>query len=121
MRSRAPWGPSTRTSSSTTPECCTRSSSRSEENTAEHKSRRYLLSFPTRLTSDLLSRDYDFDASARNRRARDDLAAEIESGRGRCTPVAVDLTKPYAVARTLGPLDADVLVNIAGVLHKKPF
>jgi len=68
-----------------------------------------------------LARDYDVVATARDRGALDDLAAQIQSAGGRCTPLALDLREPGAIARTLVALDADVLVNNAGVLHKKPF
>jgi short-subunit dehydrogenase len=68
-----------------------------------------------------LAREYDVVATARDRRALDDLAAEIGREGGRCTPLAVDLTDPDAVARELGAVEADVIVNNAGVMHKKPF
>lgn len=68
-----------------------------------------------------LARDYDIVATARDRHALQDLAAEIAAGGGRCTPVAADLTRGDDVVRALGGVDAEVLVNNAGVMHKKPF
>jgi short-subunit dehydrogenase len=68
-----------------------------------------------------LSRDYHVVATARNRGALDALAAEIAGTGGTCTPLAVDLRDGSAVAAALGSLQADVLVNNAGVMTKKPF
>ncbi len=68
-----------------------------------------------------LSRDYHVVATARSRGALDALAAEIAGEGGTCTPLAVDLRDESAVAAALGSLQADVLVNNAGVVTKKPF
>jgi NADP-dependent 3-hydroxy acid dehydrogenase YdfG len=68
-----------------------------------------------------LARDYHVVGTARSVQALDALAAAIASEGGTCTPVAVDLRDGPAVARALGSLDADVIVNNAGVMTKKPF
>ena len=67
-----------------------------------------------------LARDYDIVATARDEGALETLAGGIDADGGRCTPVAVDLTHPDSIAASLGGLDADVLVNNAGVWYKKP-
>jgi 3-hydroxy acid dehydrogenase / malonic semialdehyde reductase len=68
-----------------------------------------------------LSRDYHVVATARSRAALDALASEIAAGGGTCTPLAVDLRDGSGVAAALGSFEADVLVNNAGVMTKKPF
>lgn len=60
-------------------------------------------------------------AVARSRDALDALAKEIGARGGACTPIACDVGDPAAVARALGGVDADVLVNNAGVGVLKPF
>jgi 3-oxoacyl-[acyl-carrier protein] reductase len=67
-----------------------------------------------------LAREYHVVAVARSRRALDDLAAEIRGSGGSCDPLVVDLTDGAGVAASFGQLDADVLVNNAGVMTKKP-
>jgi NADP-dependent 3-hydroxy acid dehydrogenase YdfG len=68
-----------------------------------------------------LSRDYHIVALARSRGALDALAAEIAAQGGTCMPLALDLRDGRAVAAALGAVEADVLVNNAGVMTKKPF
>jgi short-subunit dehydrogenase len=68
-----------------------------------------------------LASDYDVVATARDKTALARLTTEIVAAGGRCTPLAVDLTRPDDVARAFDDLEADVLVNNAGVMHKKPF
>jgi short-subunit dehydrogenase len=68
-----------------------------------------------------LARDYHVVAAARNREALDRLAAEIAASGGSCSPLVVDLATLADVAAAFGGLEADVLVNNAGVMHKKPF
>ncbi|MEP7343895.1 MAG: SDR family NAD(P)-dependent oxidoreductase [Gemmatimonadaceae bacterium] len=48
------------------------------------------------------------------------LAAEITALGGRCRTIPLDLRQGNAIASALGALDVDVLVNNAGVMHKKP-
>lgn len=68
-----------------------------------------------------LAADHHVVAVARSRRELEDLAAEIRAGGGECTPVSADVTDGPAVERALGGIEADVLVNNAGVGHLKPF
>jgi NADP-dependent 3-hydroxy acid dehydrogenase YdfG len=68
-----------------------------------------------------MSRDYHIVATARSRGALDALAAEIAAQGGTCTPLALDLRDGPAVATALGALEAEVLVNNAGVMTKKSF
>ena len=59
-------------------------------------------------------------AVARTASALKALATEIEREGGRCTPLPLDLTDAETVARALGPIEASVLVNNAGVGVMKP-
>jgi short-subunit dehydrogenase len=68
-----------------------------------------------------LSRQYDIVAIARHRAALEAVAAEIRAAGSSCTPLTVDLRDGRAVAAALGSVRADVLVNNAGVITKKPF
>lgn len=67
-----------------------------------------------------LAARYDIVAAARSRTELATLADEIAAAGGRCTPVVVDLTDPGAIAAAFGGLDADVLVNNAGVGVLRP-
>lgn len=67
-----------------------------------------------------LARDYHIIALARSRNDLDSLRVEITSGGGTIRIVAVDLRDPPAVARALAGTSCDVLINNAGVLHRKP-
>jgi NADP-dependent 3-hydroxy acid dehydrogenase YdfG len=68
-----------------------------------------------------LASHYEIVALARSDDLLESLAQEIESRGGMCRPRVADLTDPDAVARALGGIDADVLVNNAGVGRIKPF
>lgn len=68
-----------------------------------------------------LAGDFEVVAAARSEDELESLAQEIESLGGRCRPRAVDLTDPTAIHRALGDVDAQVLVNNAGVGMLKPF
>lgn len=59
-------------------------------------------------------------ATARSETLLKSLATEIVAAGGRCRAIAVDLTDPKAIGAELGGLSVDVLVNNAGVMHKKP-
>lgn len=74
-----------------------------------------------RATALRLSREYDIVAVARSRDELDSLAREIEAHGGSCRPIPVDITDPKAVAAALSGIDAQVLVNNAGVGVMKPF
>ncbi|MHB1863285.1 MAG: SDR family oxidoreductase [Gemmatimonadaceae bacterium] len=67
-----------------------------------------------------LAADYHIVAAARSTAQLDALAAEIAAHGGTCTPVGLDIADPDAVARALGGMAADVLVNNAGIGILKP-
>jgi NADP-dependent 3-hydroxy acid dehydrogenase YdfG len=67
-----------------------------------------------------LARDFEILALARTKPALDELAEEISRGGGRCTAAVVDVADADAVARALRGVDAEVLVNNAGVGPIKP-
>lgn len=68
-----------------------------------------------------LAADYEIVAVARTDDALESLAQEIESLGGSCRPRVVDVTDPDAVTAALAGVNADVLVNNAGVGTVKPF
>lgn len=68
-----------------------------------------------------LAADYEIVAVARSEDELESLAQEIEARGGRCRPRSVDITNPEAVAAALSGIDAQVLVNNAGVGMIKPF
>jgi NADP-dependent 3-hydroxy acid dehydrogenase YdfG len=68
-----------------------------------------------------LAADYEIVAAARTKPALDTLAREIADRGGRCRPIVVDITDGAAVERAFAGIDADVLVNNAGVGTLKPF
>lgn len=74
-----------------------------------------------RATALRLAADYDIVAVARSDEALESLAQEIEADGGSCNPRTVDITNPAAVTAALSDLDAQVLVNNAGVGITKPF
>lgn len=67
-----------------------------------------------------LAADHDIIAAARSKPELDTLAAEITAHGGRCTPLVVDVSDPAAVAHAFGGIEADVLVNNAGIGIIKP-
>jgi short-subunit dehydrogenase len=68
-----------------------------------------------------LSADYDIVAVARSDEELESLAQQIERRGGSCRPRVVDITHPDAVSAALAGIDAQVLVNNAGVGVTKPF
>jgi NADP-dependent 3-hydroxy acid dehydrogenase YdfG len=68
-----------------------------------------------------LARTFDIVALARSKDKLAELAEEIRAGGGDCRVVPVDLRDPKAVARALQDVDAEVLVNNAGLGPIKPF
>lgn len=74
-----------------------------------------------RATALRLAAEYDIVALARSDDELESLAQEIEHGGGSCRPRVVDVTNPAAVAAALSGIDAQVLVNNAGVGKLKPF
>ena len=69
----------------------------------------------------VLSADFDIVGVARSDYELESLAQEIEARGGSCRPRVVDITNPEAVAAALSGVDAQVLVNNAGVGTLKPF
>jgi len=67
-----------------------------------------------------LAREFEVLALARDAKRLDQLSREISASGGSCRPVVVDLSKPAAIDRALDGIEADVLVNNAGVITKKP-
>ena len=59
-------------------------------------------------------------ALARDRENLGTLAREITAAGGQCDARTVDLRSPHEIARVLSTIQADVLVNNAGVITKKP-
>ncbi len=68
-----------------------------------------------------LAPQYEIVALARPSAALDSLGAEIAARGVSCTTRPVDLRDPAAIARALDGVHADVLVNNAGVMHRRPF
>lgn len=68
-----------------------------------------------------LATGYRVVALARSMDGLQALCREIEADGGACTPMRVDVTDGAAVAEALRGVEADVLVNNAGVGHLKPF
>ena len=67
-----------------------------------------------------LAPSFDIVATARSHDDLRSLAREIEDDGGRCTVVPLDITDAAATERALGSVDAEVLVNNAGVATLKP-
>ncbi len=74
-----------------------------------------------RATALRLAGDYDIVAVARSRGDLDVLARDIAAAGGACHVRAIDITDPAAVHGALANVDAQVLVNNAGVGILKPF
>lgn len=68
-----------------------------------------------------LSPEYDIVALARPSAELTSLGEAITAGGGRCRTREVDLRDPPAIARALDGVQADVLVNNAGVMRRRPF
>ena len=67
-----------------------------------------------------LSRTHRIVAIARDAGRLKTLAGEIDASGGECRALVLDLADAAAVENALANLDADVLVNNAGVITKKP-
>ncbi len=67
-----------------------------------------------------LAADYDIVAAARSADQLESLSREIVAAGGSCRPVPIDITDPAAVEASLGGIDAQVLVNNAGMGVLKP-
>jgi NADP-dependent 3-hydroxy acid dehydrogenase YdfG len=68
-----------------------------------------------------LSAEYEIIAASRSGPELNTLAAEIRAHGGSCKAVEVDLTDWAAVSRAFDGINADVLINNAGVGSLKPF
>ena len=64
---------------------------------------------------------YEIVAAARSRDQLESLAREIRDGGGECRPLVVDLTDPRAIEAAFRDIEADVLVNNAGIVTLKKF
>lgn len=74
-----------------------------------------------RATALRLATSYDIVAVARSKPELDSLTREISSKGGSCRSCVLDITNPDAVNAELSTIDAEVLVNNAGVGMLKPF
>lgn len=68
-----------------------------------------------------LAAEFDIVGVARSRDGLERLAREIEASGGSCRPIAIDVTDPVAVQSALAGMNAQVLVNNAGIGFIKPF
>ena len=68
-----------------------------------------------------LAAEFEIAAVARSREELAALQRDVETAGGECRGLVADITDPDAVARTLSGIDAQVLVNNAGVGAIKPF
>ena len=68
-----------------------------------------------------LAMNHDIMAIARSRPALDELAREVKSTGANCRVADVDLRDQAAIARALAGVEAEVLVNNAGIGPIKPF
>jgi len=66
-----------------------------------------------------LASDHDIVAIGRSKQHLDALARQITASGGRCRTICLDLRDGDAIAGALAGTEADVLVNNAGVMHKK--
>jgi 3-oxoacyl-[acyl-carrier protein] reductase len=67
-----------------------------------------------------LAAEYDIVAAARSADHLESLSREIVAAGGSCRSVPIDITDPAAVEASLGGIDAQVLVNNAGMGVLKP-
>jgi 3-hydroxy acid dehydrogenase/malonic semialdehyde reductase len=74
-----------------------------------------------RATALKLSAEYEIIPVARSSDELESLAREIRWRGGTCRPLVLDITKPSDVSEALSGVDAQVLVNNAGVGFLKPF
>lgn len=67
-----------------------------------------------------LAGTYEVLAVARDGDRLETLSREVGAAGGVCRPCVLDLTRPAEIERALHGVNADVLVNNAGVITKKP-
>jgi len=68
-----------------------------------------------------LAGEFEIAAVARSQAELASLEREIEGNGGQCRPIIADVTDSDAIERALGGVEAQVLVNNAGVGTIKPF
>ena len=68
-----------------------------------------------------LAERYDIVAIARTKPALESLAKEVAAAGGACRALPLDLTDHAATSRAVAGIEADVLVNNAGLITLKPF
>ncbi|HEY9427915.1 MAG TPA: SDR family NAD(P)-dependent oxidoreductase [Gemmatimonadaceae bacterium] len=73
-----------------------------------------------RATARRLAAEWEIVAVARSANELDSLRREIEEAGGDCSTVELDVTDAAAVRRALSGIDAEVLVNNAGIGIMKP-
>lgn len=73
-----------------------------------------------RETARVLARGWEVVAVARSGSELEALRGEIEAAGGDCSTIELDVTDAAAVQHTLAGIDADVLVNNAGIGIMKP-
>jgi 3-oxoacyl-[acyl-carrier protein] reductase len=73
-----------------------------------------------RATALRLAAEWEIVAVARSARELDSLRGEIEEAGGDCSTIELDVTDAVAVQRALSDIDAEVLVNNAGIGIMKP-
>jgi len=73
-----------------------------------------------RATALRLAAEWEIVAVARSVKELESLRREIESAGGDCSTIELDVTDPSAVRRALSDIDAEVLVNNAGIGIMKP-
>ena len=73
-----------------------------------------------RATAQRLAAEWEIVAVARSANELDSLREEIEGAGGDCSTVELDVTDGAAVQRALSGIDAEVLVNNAGIGIMKP-
>ena len=74
-----------------------------------------------RATAVRLAPTHDIIAVARSADALAALAQEVKAAGGSCRTIPLDISDPASVEKALGGIDADVLVNNAGIGIMKPF
>jgi 3-oxoacyl-[acyl-carrier protein] reductase len=73
-----------------------------------------------RATARRLAAEWEIVAIARSAKELDALRREIEDAGGDCSAIELDVTDASAVQRALSEIDAEVLVNNAGIGIMKP-
>jgi short-subunit dehydrogenase len=67
-----------------------------------------------------LARTYDVVALARSQPLLHELSRDIQRAGGSCRAIIADVARPTEIASALDGFNADVLINNAGVMFRKP-